>query len=187
LGKRRPSGGGGFGADDRGLERKSAIQMCVDRYGWQHQKNEGRWIDYMPGGDEIDEALTLHKAWRSILRHGDINRLDELERKSLSSFNFANAGWVIRPQVSSRILSCLVDPTDVLSMFQQETISADSIQYPIDNVEMQNVGWACELECFGPNATIQSPGMIEIKTEELRAVVCATPDLLQDASFNVEQ
>jgi len=44
LGMRQP-GGNGFGADDRGLERKSAVQMCVDRYGWQHQKNEGRWVD----------------------------------------------------------------------------------------------------------------------------------------------
>jgi len=60
-------------------------------------------------------------------------------------------------------------------------ISAGSIQYPIDNVEMQNVGWACELDCFGPSATIAPPGTIEIKAEELRAVVCATPDLLQDA------
>jgi hypothetical protein len=72
-------------------------------------------------------------------------------------------------------------------MFSQETISAGSIQYPIDNVEMENVGWACEFDCFGPHATIQPSGMLEIKAEELRAVVCATPDLLQDASFNIEQ
>ena len=52
---------------------------------------------------------------------------------------------------------------------------------------MENVGWACEFECFGPQATIQPPGMLEIKAEELRCVVCATPDLLQDAGFSVEQ
>jgi HK97 family phage major capsid protein len=81
---------------------------------------------------------------------------------------------------------CLVDPTDVLSLFSQERISAGSIQYPIDNSEMDDVGWACEFACDGPSATIQAPGMLEIKAEELRAVVCATSDLLQDASFNVE-
>jgi HK97 family phage major capsid protein len=129
--------------DDRDLERKSAITMCQDRHAWRNQKNEGRWVDYVPGGDEIDEGIMAQKAWRAILRHGDIQRLDDIERKALSSFTFGSAGWVIPPQVSTRILSCLTDPTDVLSMFSQETISAGSIQYPIDNVEMENVGCAC--------------------------------------------
>ena len=57
---------------------------------------------------------------------------DDLERKSLSSFSFGNTGWVIPPQISTRILSCLTDRSDVLSMCSQETISAGSIQYPID-------------------------------------------------------
>ena len=102
LGMRRPAGGDGY-ADDRNLERKSAVQMCVDRHSWQHQKNEGRWVDYTPGSDEIDEAITSQKAWRAILRHGDIQQLDDLERKSLSAFNFGNTGWVIPPQVSMRV------------------------------------------------------------------------------------
>jgi len=44
---------------------------------------------------------------------------------------------------------------------------------------MKNVGWACEFDCFGPHATIHPPGMIEIKAEELCAVVCATPDAVR--------
>jgi len=124
---RRP-GADGYGTDDRNLERKSAVQMCCDRYGWQHQKNEGRFVEYHPGGDEIDEAITAQQAWRNILRHGDIHRLEDLERKSLSAFSFGKTGWAIPPVVSSRILSCLTDPTDVLSMFSQETISSGAIQ-----------------------------------------------------------
>jgi HK97 family phage major capsid protein len=164
LGMRRP--GGESHGGDRDLERKSAIQMCVDRHAWRNQKNEGgRWVEYRPGSDEVDEALSAMQAWRSILRHGDLQRLDDIERKALTSFSFGSAGWVVPPQVSTRILSCLTDPTDVLSMFSHEAISAGSIQYPIDNVEMENVGWACEFECFGPQANLQPRGMIEIKAE----------------------
>jgi HK97 family phage major capsid protein len=137
--------------------------MCQDRQSWQHPNEEGRWIEYQPNGTEIDEAINAHKAWRSIIRHGDMQRLDDLERKSLSSFSFGSSGWVVPPQVSSRVLSCLIDPTDVLSMFSHETISAGSIQYPINHSEAQGAGWACEFECVGPQATIPPPGMMEIK------------------------
>jgi hypothetical protein len=60
IGLRRP-GGGSYG-DASNLERKSAITMCQDRHLWQHQKNEGRWIEYTPGADEINEAITAQKA-----------------------------------------------------------------------------------------------------------------------------
>jgi hypothetical protein len=128
VGMRRPAGGEGHG-DDRDITRKSAVQMCIDRRALANPRNEGRWTPYTPGGAEIDEALNAMKAWRNILRHGDLQRLDDIERKALSSFSFGSAGWVTPPQVSSRILSCLTDPTDVLSLFSQETISAGSIQY----------------------------------------------------------
>ena len=59
VGMRRP--GDGFGADDRSLERKGAIQMCVDRHSWQHQKHEGRWVEHSPSGNEIDKALNATK------------------------------------------------------------------------------------------------------------------------------
>jgi hypothetical protein len=118
VGMRRPAGGEGYGGASN-LERKSAIQMCLDRHAWRNQKNEGRWVEYVPGGAEVDEALNAMQAWRSILRHDDIQRLDDIERKALSSFSFGSAGWVTPPRVSTRILSCLTDPTDVLSMFDQ--------------------------------------------------------------------
>jgi HK97 family phage major capsid protein len=127
-------------AADRDSVHTSAILMCQDRNSWRNQKNEGRWVEYAPSSTEIEEATVAQRAWRSILRHGDLQRLDDLERKSLSAFSFGNTGWVIPPEVSTRILSCLSDPDDVLSMFSNETISAGSIIYPIDDSEMQNVG-----------------------------------------------
>jgi hypothetical protein len=84
-------------ADGRDIEHKSAIQMCIDRHSWQHQKNEGRWLEYTPGYEEIAEAITAQQAFRAILRHGDFQRLDHLEQKSLSAFNF-DSGWVMPPR-----------------------------------------------------------------------------------------
>jgi HK97 family phage major capsid protein len=186
IGQRRP-GADSYTADDRELERKSALTMCHDRHSWQHQRNEGKWIEYRPSGDEIDEAVTAQRAIRAILRHGDFARLDHVEQKSLSSFVFGSSGWVVPPEMSSRILSCLTDETDFMSLLSQQTISSGSVQFPLDNSVLEGAGWACETACAGPPATIQPPGLLEVKAESLRAVVCSTTDLLQDASFNVEQ
>jgi len=188
LYKRLGRPGAEYSADDRDLEQKSAIEMCCDRYGWQHQRNEGRgFIEFHPSADEIAEAITAQKAWRAMLRHGDIQRLDPLEQKSLSSFAFSNAGWVVPPFVSRSILSCLTDPADFLSVFGQEQIASASVQIPIDNSELEGAAWACETACDGPAATIPPPGMLEVKPEPLRARVCATSDLIADSSFNIEQ
>jgi predicted phage gp36 major capsid-like protein len=71
-------------------------------------------------------------------------------------------------------------------MLGQETISAGSVQFPIDNSELEGAGWACELDCSGPAAMLRPLGLLEVKADEIRGVICSTQDLLQDASFNVE-
>jgi HK97 family phage major capsid protein len=187
VGMRRP-GADGYGGDAGDLdERKSAVEMCQARFNWQHQKIEGRPLAYHPSSAEIDDAVSAQKALRAIMRHGDFARLDHIEQKSLSSFSFAGSGWVVSPEMSSRILSCLTDETDFMSLLSQETISAGSVQFPLDNSVLEGAEWACVTSCAGPPATIAPPGMLEIKAESLRVVVCSTTDLLQDASFNVEQ
>jgi hypothetical protein len=54
---------------------------------------------------------------------------------------------------------------------------------------MVAAGWACESSCFHNNPQPdlnEGLGSLEIKPESLRYTVCATSDLLADASFNVE-
>ena len=100
----------------------------------------------------MDEGTNAMKAWCYMLRLGDLQRLDDVERKSLSSFVFSSAGWITPPQVSSRILSCLTNPADFMSLFGQEQISAGSIQMPIDNSEFEGAEWVCDTDCAGPAA-----------------------------------
>lgn len=182
----RPGGGDCGGGTD--IERKSAIEMCLDRRSWSVNKIEGgRWQDYTPSSEEIEEAITAHKAFKALLHcHGDFTRLDHEFQKSLSAFNFGSSGWAVPPTFSSRVLSCLTDPTDFLSLLPQETISGGSIIYPLDNSEIDGVGWACDGACEGPVASVAPPGQIELKPEPLRCRICATSDLLEDASFSVE-
>ena len=72
--------------------------------------------DYTPSPSEIDEALTARKAMRALWRHGDPSRLEPTEKKSLSSFAFGTNSFILAPQISNQVLSCLVDPADVTGL-----------------------------------------------------------------------
>jgi HK97 family phage major capsid protein len=127
---------------------------------------------------------------RALIRHGDQNKLDVHERKSLSAFSFGTNQFLLPPELSNQTLSCLVDPSDLSGLVNRVQISACSIKFLIDNARMGLGGWACEASCFAnnPQPDLQAGlGELEIKAEAIRFVACATRDLLEDASFNVEQ
>jgi hypothetical protein len=48
----------------------------------------------VPSPSEIDEALLCRKAIRSLFRHGNVDRLDNLEKESLTSFAFGSNQFV---------------------------------------------------------------------------------------------
>jgi predicted phage gp36 major capsid-like protein len=63
------------------------------------------------------------------------------------------------------------------------------LKFLIDNARMTVGGWACGASCFAnnPQPDLQEGlGEMDIKPETVRFVVCATSDLLEDASFDVE-
>jgi hypothetical protein len=72
-------------------------------------------------------------------------------RKSLSSFAFGNAGWVISPEMSNQVPSCIVDETDIGGLMNRVQISSGSIKFPIDNARFDIGAWACEASCFANN------------------------------------
>jgi HK97 family phage major capsid protein len=175
--------------DDATFARKSAVEMCKVRRALNTPKiDAGISDDYTPTSNEIDDALLARKAIKKVFRTGEA-RLDHLERKSLSAFSFGSNGFLLAPEMSSRVLSCLVDPSDVSGLVDHIQISAGSVRFLIDNVRMAVGAWACQSDCFAnnPQPDLQAGlGEMEIKAETLRFVACATSDLLQDASFNVE-
>jgi HK97 family phage major capsid protein len=161
--------------------------MCVHRHDLQVPKRDSHLPEYVPTLHDI-EAMMTTKAFCSLLRHGDIERLPGEERKSLSSFNVSDSGWILPSQMVDGVLSCLVDQTNVASLMEA-TISASSIVFSVDNVDFSDsVGWACEVD-FAVNRP--APGLgsleqLEIKCEVMGARVCAGSATLADARFNVE-
>jgi len=139
--------------------------------------------------DQIAEAAMAIKATHALINTTDISLLSPEYRKSLSAFNFGSNGFILAPLMSDRILSCLVDQTDVAGIMANMTISGPSVKFLIDNVRIDYAAWACETSCFAnnpqPNLT-EGLGELEIKPETLRYIVCATRDILEDASIDIE-
>lgn len=152
-------------------------------------KTDGSTPIYTPSSADVDNALTARKAIKTLFRNGNLDRLDNFEKKSLSSFSFGCNQFVPPPQTSSRVLSCVEEPTDVTGLMGQETTSGGSLKF-LTTTRMQTAAWACEIQCFPSNPqpdVATGIGKLEIKAETLRFVVCAGRDLLQDAAFNIER
>jgi HK97 family phage major capsid protein len=180
----------GSSGDGFGPAKTDARAWCMVRKQLQSPKDDGLQPDWTPGSDEVANAELANKALGKLFRHADFSKLDHMEQKSLSSFSLGNNGWILSPERSSRVLNCLVEPTDVVGLVDQMTIGAGSVQFPIDNarIGIDDSAWACDQSCWANSQTshIEGIGQLEIKAEPLRHVVCATPDLIQDAAINIE-
>ncbi|WP_454617539.1 phage major capsid protein [Bradyrhizobium cenepequi] len=139
---------------------------------------------------QLDDAVAYTKAFGALLHTTDIGALAPEYRKALSSFAFGSNGFILPPEMSDRIISCIVDPTDVTSLFDNVAISSGSVKFLIDNANIDVANWACDTSCFANNPTgfdlSSMLGELEIKAEALRYIACATSDLLEDSGFNVE-
>src|SRR5262249_18360674 len=124
-----------------------------------------------------------------LMHSTSIDQLPLDQRKALSSFSFGSQGFMLAPEQSSEILSCLVDVTDITGLMRNISISSSSIKFFVDNETFDAAAWACQSNCFANSPTQQlgsGLGEIELKPESLRYILCATRELLEDASTNVE-
>jgi hypothetical protein len=69
----------------------------------------------------------------------------------------ADLYFVLAPQMSDRVLSCLGDPTDVAGLMGQASTSGGSLKFLIDNARTQDAGSARDAACFAndPNPDLQ--------------------------------
>ena len=180
---------GAEGANDNIDERKEASDFCILRRNITVPKSDGSNIVYLPTPAELEEARTACRGLRNLWRLSDPNRLDQLERKSLSAFSFGTNEFLLPPTLATQVLSCLTDPSDITSLTNTVNISSSSIRFLIDNQRISVASWACESSCFAnnPQPDLQAGlGEMEIKPESLRFIVCANNDLLADSAFNIE-
>jgi hypothetical protein len=120
----RPSGGG-FDADVD--ERASAVGLLEQRFCYRQTKRDSAICELSFSNEEISEAMLANKAMHKLLHATSIDVLRPDERKALSSFSFGSQGFLLAPEMSQQILSCLVDATDIAALMQNVSISAGSI------------------------------------------------------------
>jgi len=178
-------------------EDKNKVARREQAIGLLEQKHENVYVKqadlrdhpFAYTEDQIAEAEVYIKALRALMHAPNRNLLSEEYNKALSAFTFGTQGFIMAPEQSNEILSCLVDVTDITGLMRNMTISGPSIRFPVDNELWDIAAWACESSCFANNPTQQigsGLGELEIKPESLRYIVCATRELLDDASANIE-
>jgi HK97 family phage major capsid protein len=181
----RPGGGGDFGPDADQAAARGLLEMKhllrVPKADPAHPFN--------PAQDDVDEAALACKSMRNLLKLTSVDALSMLERKALTAFQMGSSGFLLPPEWSSTILSCLENKTDLTGWFSNINISGSSLKLFSDSTDLDHAMWACAGDCWGATR-IQNltDGLseIEIKPEELRYVVCCSRDIIEDASVNVE-
>ena len=179
---------GGNGADAEEVDRIAAIELLRHRHNIKVPKIDAQHA-FNPSEDQITEGMLAVKAMHNLMKTVDVASLPADERKALSSFALGSSGFILPPEMSSRILSCLVDVSDITGLFDSMTISGPSIKFMVDNVRLMEAAWACETSCFANNPTanlLEGLGELEIKPESLRYVICTNRDLLEDADVDIE-
>ena len=168
--------------------RKAAVGLLQLKHDLKIVKKDADH-PFSPSEGEITEAGIAVKALSALVNSTNLDSLSIEYRKALSAFQFGSNGFILSPIMSDRILSCLVDPTDVTGIMANMTIAGPSVRFLIDNVRIDYAAWACETACFAnnpqPNLT-EGLGELEIKPETLRYIVCTTRDILEDASIDIQ-
>jgi HK97 family phage major capsid protein len=178
---------GGDRVDDEKL-RKSAMGLLEMRHHLKVPKVDPNFL-FKPTEDQITESIEAIKATRQLLKVVGLDGLPDASRKALSSFAMGSSGFILPPEMSSEVLSCLTDITDITGLMRNMTISGPSIKFLVDDVRLMSAAWACETNCFANNPAadlLTGLGELEIKPETLRYIVCATRDLIEDASIDIE-
>jgi hypothetical protein len=122
------SGRPGTEIGNDGAERKDAVEMCKSLRAITVNKVEE--VEYSPSSAEIDQAINAQRGLKAYLRHGDMNRLAPEYRKGLSAFSCGPPGnFLLPPTQANRVLSCLVNPTDLSGLVDKVSISGPSFVF----------------------------------------------------------
>lgn len=179
--------GGALDLDDT---REQAIALLQVRHLVRSPKREvGVGLVFQPSEDVITEAKAAISGAKNMFRVVDQASLDYNERKSLTSFTLGSSGFILPPEMSNTVLSCLTDVSDVASLVTNINISGSSIKFLVDDVLLDVAAWACQTDCFANNPTAdlaKGLGELEIRPESLRYAACVNRDLLEDAAVDLE-
>ena len=150
-------------------QRERAINYLEARHNSKFDKQQGLIEHpFTYTEDEVKGAELAIQALRALMHTTDKANLSAEHQKALSAFTFGSQGFILAPEMSNEILSCLVDITDITGLMRNMTISGPSIKFMVDNEVWDVAAWACESSCFANNPTQQigsGIGEVEFKPE----------------------
>jgi HK97 family phage major capsid protein len=129
----RPSAGALGGDFSPGAERAAARGLLELKHMLRVPKADFAH-PFRPSEDDLTEAEIACKAMRHVLKlSGGIEGLDGVERKALSSFMLGSSGWLLPPEWSQTILSCLEQKTDLTGLVTNLTTTGSSLKMSCNN------------------------------------------------------
>ena len=186
----RPGASALGGEFSPGAERAAARGLLELKHMVRQPKADPLHV-FNPSEDDLTEAEIACKAMRHVLKlSGGIEGLDGIQRKALSSFALGSSGWLLPPDWSQTILSCLQAKTDLTGLVTNLTTTGSSLKLFKDSAEFDDAAWGCDVDCFGATQIKNiTDGLseVEIKPEPLRYVLCSSRDIIDDAAVDIEQ
>lgn len=140
----------------------------------------------------MEEVARAMKAFERIFHanteQDGIMRLSDAEKKSLTNHGYSNSRFLVTPQISSRILSCFDEKTDLTGLVTVDNVSKGSVVYMVDKGDISMAGWQCDTDCLANGNAVNFRDMIgekEIRVNSLRFKLCASRALLDDMDIDL--
>lgn len=140
-----------------------------------------------PGAETTyqQEDESHHKDLSNYLRKG-IHPIEYgFTQKSLSTETDAEGGYVVPPQLSSRIIKTLHERNPFRQLAKVDTISTDALDF-LEDRESAWSGWVHEKDPRGNDTAAPTLAKNRIITHELYAQPKATQKLIDDATIDIE-
>lgn len=130
------------------------------------------------------EVVARKAAFEKMLRKGE-QALTAEEFKTLSVSDDANGGYLVPVEMESEILRNLASQNAVRGLADIMTLSKGNVLEQPRRTAGITASWTAELAA-NPSATNPTFGMLRIPAEEMRVLVKATAQMLEDSAYNVD-
>ncbi len=119
------------------------------------------------------------------MNHKDRERLEDLNKKSLSVNIDTDGGFTVTPEMSTKIGTRIFETSPVRPIATVQSIGSDSLDVMLDDDEAISGGWASEKEEVDETDTPKI-GKLNIPVHEQFAQPIATQKILDDSGIDIE-
>jgi len=169
---------GGLGTQDEGIE------------GECKSFNDYRRALAAQGGTSASSDISVdqYKAYKSgffkLLRKGNLELLDDIERKAMSAGSDSDGGYLLPTPTVGRIVQKIFELSPIRQIANVMTISSGELEGIADTGEA-DAGWTSEMGTRNDTSTPQVQ-KYKIVAEEMYAQPKVTQKLLDDAAVDIE-